>query len=190
MRKTVLILPAAALAALAAAPAQAATGPFFSLHNTNFVVLIAFILFLAVLGYFKVPGLVAGLLDKRAAGIRSELEQAAALREEAKALLAAYERKQKEVQAQSARIVADAKADAAAVAEQAMKDLEVAIARRIAAAEEQIASAEQAAVREVRDRAIAVSIAASRDVIAKQMTAAQAAALLDSSIETVKSRLN
>ena len=54
---------------LAASPAFAAGDkPFFSLKNTDFVVLIAFIAFFAVLAYFKVPQLLMGLLDKRAEG--------------------------------------------------------------------------------------------------------------------------
>ena len=32
------------------------TAPFFSLRNTDFVVLLAFLLFIAVLVYVKVPG--------------------------------------------------------------------------------------------------------------------------------------
>ena len=88
---------------LSAGPAFAAKGPFFSLYNTNFVVLIAFILFLGVLIYYKVPGMLAGALDKRAAGIRNDLEEAKALREEAQSILATYERKQREVQAQAER---------------------------------------------------------------------------------------
>ncbi|MGR3583333.1 MAG: F0F1 ATP synthase subunit B, partial [Pseudooceanicola nanhaiensis] len=75
--KRIALVPAAVLAAT---PAAAATGPFFSLGNTNFIVLLAFILFLAVLVYFQVPGKLAGMLDKRADGIRSELDEARALR--------------------------------------------------------------------------------------------------------------
>ena len=86
----------------------------FSLQNTNFVVLVAFILFIAVLFYFKVPGMIGAMLDKRADGIRTELEEARALREEAQTLLASYERKQKEVQEQADRIVAAAKEEARA----------------------------------------------------------------------------
>ncbi|KAA2313580.1 F0F1 ATP synthase subunit B [Pseudooceanicola sediminis] len=191
MRKSAMTLaPATAGLALLASPAAAATGPFFSLHNTNFIVLLAFILFIAILVYFKVPGLIAGLLDKRSAGIKSELDEARALRDEAQSLLASYERKQKEVQAQADRIVESARADANAAADQAKDDLKVSIARRLKAAEEQIESAEKAAVKEVRDRAIVVAVAAARDVIAKQLTKEQANGLIDSSIDTVKARLN
>jgi F-type H+-transporting ATPase subunit b len=95
---------------LAASPALAAGDkPFLSLANTDFVVLIGFLVFLGIVVYFKVPGLVGGMLDKRADGIKAELDEAKALREEAQALLASYERKQKEVHEQADRIVAAAK---------------------------------------------------------------------------------
>lgn len=174
----------------AATPALAASGPFLSLGNSNFVVLIAFILFVAVLLYFKVPAMLGGMLDKRATAIQSELDTARALREEAKTLLASYERKSREMQAQADRIVATAREDALAAAAQAKEDLKSAIARRIQAAEEQIASAEAAALREVRERAIGVAIAAAGDVLAKQMSADSAAALLDASIAEVGAKLH
>ncbi|MWD28248.1 F0F1 ATP synthase subunit B [Aquicoccus sp. SCR17] len=186
MMKKLIVLPAL----FAASPALAATGPFFSLHNTNFVVLIAFLLFLAVLVYFKVPGKVGEMLDKRAEGIKSELDEARGLREEAQTLLASYERKQREVKDQAERIVAQAKQEAEANAEQARLDLEKSIARRLAAAEDQIASAEAAAVRDVRDRAIAVAIAAAREIIAEQMTESEGNRLIDDSIKQVDARLH
>ncbi len=173
-----------------ASPALAASGPFFSLHNTNFVVLIAFIVFVGVLFYFKVPGMIGGALDTRAAGIKSELDEARALREEAQTLLASYERKQKEVQEQAARIVAQAKSDADVAAEQAKADLEKSIARRLAAAEDQIASAQTAAVKEVRDQAVTIAVAAANSVIAKQMTAADGNKLIDAAISEVEAKLH
>lgn len=177
---------------LAAGPAFAAeeAEPFFSLHSTEFVVSIAFLLFLAVLLKFRVPGLLGGVLDKRADGIRSDLAAAKALHDEAKALLASYEQKQKEVQAQSAAIVDGARREATAAAEQAKVDLKAAIARRLKAAEDQIASAEASAVREVRDRAVTVVVAAAGDLIAKQMTAAERGKLVDASIGEVEAKLH
>jgi F-type H+-transporting ATPase subunit b len=173
-----------------AGPAFAAKGPFFSLQNSNFVVLVAFILFIAVLLYFKVPTLLGGMLDKRAAGIKSELDEARALREEAQTMLASYERKQKEVQEQADRIVAHAKEEAAAAAAKAKEDLKVSIARRLKAAEEQIASAEAGAVREVRDSAVTIAIAAAKQVIAEQLSAKEANKLIDDSIKDVEAKLH
>lgn len=177
-------------AALAPGAAWAASGPFFSLGNTDFVVLIAFLLFLGILWYFKVPRLIGAMLDKRAAQIRADLEEARALREEAQTLLASYERKSREVQAQAERIVAVAREDAQAAAELAKEELKRSIARRLAAAEEQIRAAEEAAVREVRDRAVAVAVAAAGDILARQMTEAAADRLIEESIAEVGRRLN
>lgn len=187
MRKLTL---APALVALSTTPALAAEGPFFSLKNTDFVVLVSFLIFIGILFYFKVPAMIGGLLDKRAAMIKSELEEARALREEAQTLLASYERKQKEVQEQADRIVAQARDEANASATQAKKDLETSIARRITAAEDQIASAEAAAIKEVRDRAVVIAIGAARDVIAKQMTAADAGKTIDDGIAIVDAKLH
>ncbi|MEO9685164.1 MAG: F0F1 ATP synthase subunit B [Tateyamaria sp.] len=175
---------------LIASPALAADGPFFSLANTDFIVLIAFILFIAVLFYFKVPGMISKMLDERSTGIQSELSEARALREEAQALLASYERKHKEVQAQADKIVAQAKVDAEAAAEQARADLATSIERRLATAEDQIESAQASAIKEVRDTAASVAVAAARDVIAKQMTAADANSLVDDAIAQVDSKLH
>ena len=177
-------------AALVASPAFAAGGAFVSLHNTDFVVLLAFILFIGVLFYFKVPSLIGGMLDKRAKGIKSELEEARALREEAQTLLASYERKQQEVKDQADRIVTAAKAEAQEAADQARADLEKSIARRVATAQDQIESAQAAAVKEVRDQAIIIAIASAKDVIAKQMTAAEGNALIDAAIADVDSKLH
>ncbi|SIO42919.1 F-type H+-transporting ATPase subunit b [Rhodovulum sp. ES.010] len=174
---------------LAAGPAFAASGPFFSLFNTDFVVLISFLAFVAILVYLKVPGKLAGMLDKRAEGIQRELDEARALREEAQTVLATYERKQKEVQEQAERIVETARSEAEAAAAKAKDDLKVAIERRLAAADEQIESAKAGAVKEVRDKAITVAVAAARDVIAKQMTDQTADRLVDDAIGEVQSKL-
>ena len=179
-----------ALFALSASPALAASGPFFSLHNTDFVVLIAFVIFVGILVYMKVPGKVGEMLDGRATSIQSELNEAKALREEAQALLASYERKQKEVQEQADRIVASAKDEATAAAAAEKEEIATSITRRLTAAEEQIVSAQNSAVKEVRDQAIAVAVGAAKDVIAKQMDAKSAGSLIDESINTVAEKLH
>lgn len=175
---------------LTAPPALAASGPFFSLGNTNFVVLIAFLLFVGVLVYLKVPGLLGRKLDERADSIRAELDEARSLREEALALLADYERRQKEVEAQADRIVAHAREEATEAAEQAKADLQASVARRIRAAEDQIASAEAAALKDVRDKAVAVAIAAAGDVLAKRMTPADSDGLIGAAIAEVDAKLH
>ena len=191
-RLTLILTLATTAPALAAGEGYSYPKGLFqpSLGNTDFVVLIGFLLFLAIIFYFNVPSLLAGLLDKRAEGIKSDLDEARALREEAQTLLASYERKQREVAEQAERIVAQAKADAEAAAEEARANLEKSIARRLQAAEDQIQSAEDKAVQSVRNRAVEVAISAAAATIAGQMAAADANKLIDASIAEVGSRLH
>jgi len=177
--------------ALAANPAFASEeGPFVSLRNAHFVILVGFLIFVGVLLKYKVPSMLMGMLDKRAAGIKSDLDEARALREEAQKILASYERKAREVQVQADEIVAAAKRDAQLAADQAKADLKDAIARRLKGAEDRIASAQAAALKEVKDRAVIVAVAAAGEVLAKQMSASEKSGMIDSAIKDVETRLN
>ncbi|TWI37072.1 F0F1 ATP synthase subunit B [Paracoccus sulfuroxidans] len=177
-------------ALLGATPALAASGPFFSFRNTDFVVLLAFIAFVLVLLYFRVPGIIGGLLDKRAEGIRNDLAEARRLREEAQEIYASYERRQREVKGQADDIVANAKREATAEAEKAKRALDESIKRRLQAAEEQIASAETGAIRAVRDRAIQVAVSAATEILGKQVSGNDRSATIDKAIDEVATRLN
>lgn len=182
------------IALLAASPAAAASKnpfslEFYKLSNTDFIVTLAFLLFIGVLVYFKVPSLVAGLLDKRAAGIQAELDEARALREEAESILAEFESRQREVGDHAERITAAAREGAAEAAEQARKDLAVAIERRIQAAQDQIASAEQRAVKQVREEAVRIAVSVAGQVIAEGMSADRAGEMIDEAIATVEAKL-
>ncbi len=186
------ILTSLAAATLAGPALAAGEGgyDFTSFFNTDYVVLIGFLLFLAILFWFNVPGLLGRMLDDRAKQIQADLDEARSLREEAQAILADYERKARDVSEQAERIVTAAKADAAAAAEQAKEDLKTSIARRLQAAEDQIANAEEKAVRQVRDRAVEVAIDAAAQVLKGQTDATRANALIEGSIAQVSERLN
>lgn len=193
MRYLTILLTIAATPALAAGEGgyDSPHGLFDpSLGNTDWVVLLGFLLFLAVLFYFGVPKMLGGMLDQRAEGIRSELDEARALREEAQTLLASYERKAREVEEQSARIVTEARSNAELAAEQAKADIERSIARRLEAAKDQIASAEAKASRAVRDKAATVAVAAAAEVIASSTKAADQNKMIDDAIEEVGRQLH
>ena len=186
-----MIRLAALILAASAAPALAAGDyPFFSLRNTDLIVLMGFVVFVGILLYFKVPAMITGMLDKRAEEIRAELAEARRLREEAQELRASFERKKTEVKEQAERIVAKARSDAELAAKQAREDLEHSIQRRLKAAEDQIASAEAAAVREVRNRAVQVAVAVSAELIGKNLSTADANRMIEDSIKTVEARLH
>ena len=155
------------------------------LHDSHFVVGLSFVLFFGLLAYLKVHKLLGSLLDQRADRIRQELDEVRRLREEAQAIFAEFERKHREVETQVGEIVAHAKLEAEQAAENAKADLAASIERRLRGADEQIAMAEDNAVREVRDRAVQVAIAAAAEVMAARLTDARADALVDDAIESV-----
>lgn len=160
------------------------------IYDTTFLTAVALVLFLGILYYAGVHKTLGGMLDARAQRIRDELDEARRLREEAQALFAEFERRNRDVAAQAEDIVTHARKAAETAAEKAKADLANAIERKLRAADEQIAMAEASAVREVRDRAVEVAVAAAADVIRSRMTEAQSAALIDSAIETTGNRLN
>ena len=160
------------------------------LQDSNVVVTITFLLFFGLLAYLGVHKFLIKTLDTRAERIRGELDEARALREEAQATFAEFERKQKDVAAQAEDIVAHAKAEAQQAAEHAKADLRDSIARRLKSADEQIALAEANAVKEVRDKAILIAVAAASEVMQAKMTGEKADAMVADAIRQVGTRLN
>ena len=160
------------------------------LYDSWFVVGLALFLFLALIGYFGVHKLVGGMLDARAERIRRELDEVRGLREEAQATFAQFERKQREVEGQAQEIVEHARDEAKRAAEKAKADLAASIERRLKGAEEQIALAEAKAVREIRDRAVEIAVAAAAEVMKKRISDEKADALIEQSIAKVGERLH
>lgn len=159
-------------------------------HHAESWVLVSFILFLALLAYLKVPAMLGKSLDDRSAKIAKELDDARKLREEAAALLAEYKAKGAAAEKEAAGILASAKADAAAYMTEQSKKLEDTLTRRTAQAEQKIAQAEAAAIKDVRQAAAELAIAAATSVLRDTSTGKTGEALIAQSIVAVKSRLN
>jgi len=118
--------------------------------EAEFWVAVAFFTFLGVLVYFGVHNHLLNGIDDRRKRIRSELDEARRLKEEAQALLAQYQRKQREAEQEAAAIIAGARAEAERLASEAKAKLEDYVARRSKMAETKIAQAEAQALADVR----------------------------------------
>ncbi|MBV6658823.1 MAG: ATP F0F1 synthase subunit B [Devosiaceae bacterium] len=158
--------------------------------DSSFWALVGLIIFLGLMVYLKVPGMVTRALDARADKVRGELEEARRLREEAQAVLADFRRKTQNAEEEADAILAQAKAEAARMTEETEAALEEMITRRTAAAEARIAQAEAQALGEVRSKAAELAVAASEKVLADQVQGDAAASLIDSAIADVKARIN
>lgn len=158
--------------------------------DATFFALVGLILFFALLAYLKVPGMIGRSLDQRADNIRNELADAKRLREEAQQLLAEYQRKRKEAEAEARDIVAAAEREAAMLTEDARQKTEEFVTRRNALSEQKIRQAEADAIAAVRSAAVDLAIAAAESIIVKKTDAATQEALFKDSVGNVQSRLN
>jgi F-type H+-transporting ATPase subunit b len=153
-------------------------------------VAVAFVLFIGLGIYLKVPAMLAKMLDERADKIGKELAEAKKLREEAQALLAEYQKKRVEAEKDAANIVAQAKVEAESYSVETRKKLAETIERRTKQAAQKIAQAEAAAIKEVRMTATEAAIAAASKLVGEAVQGTKGGKLIDESIAAVKSRLN
>lgn len=158
--------------------------------DATFWALVGLILFIGLLIYIKVPGVMAKSLDKRADNIRAELNEAKRLREEAQSLLAEYQKKRKEAEAEAAALLAAAEREAALLTEEARQKTEEFVARRNALSEQKIKQAEADAITAVKSAAIDLAVEAAGKVIASKTDKTTQTALFKDAVAKVQSRLN
>lgn len=155
----------------------------------EFWVAVGFVAVVAVLWRPAAKQVAAGL-DARATRIKSSLDEARALAEEAQKILAEHQRKQREAAKECERIVEHAREEAERLTREAHDRLEAGLRRRVQLAREKIALAETEAAREVRNVAVEVAIAATRALIARRLDRAAADWLIESSIVELPARLH
>ncbi len=158
--------------------------------DPTFWVAVSFALFVGMLLYFKVPSMVTKALDERADAIKSELEEARRLREEAQALYAEYQRRQRDAEEEAKGIIIQAEEEAERLADETKVKLDELLARRTAQVEEKIKRAETLALDEVRLAAAGIAIAAAEKVIGDSLTKEKSDELVENSISELTSRLN
>lgn len=159
-------------------------------YDATFFAFVGLVIFLGLVAYLKVPGMMAKSLDARAESIRSELAEAKRLREEAQALLDDYKKKSKEAEAEAAAIVAVAQREAAAITADAKQKTEEFVARRNAISEQKIKQAEADAINAVRSAAVDLAATAAESLLAKQNDPELQANLFKAGLSDVKTRLN
>lgn len=155
--------------------------------NESAFVAIGFIIFVA-LAYKKIAAALASMLDERSAGIKSQLDEAKSLREEAAAELAKYQKLQRDAAKEAKTIIANAEAAAERIREQAAEKAKESIARREAQAAAKIKAAEQALVTELRGRAAMLASEAAASLIAEKLDSNASLKLVDEALEQISGR--
>jgi F-type H+-transporting ATPase subunit b len=153
-------------------------------------VALAFLCFLGLLVYLGAHRKMIAAIDNRQARIKSELEQARRLREEAQTLLGEFERKARDAETEAQAIIAGAKAEAERLAAEAKLKAEDFVARRTKMAETKIAQAEAQAIADVRSAAADAAVAAAEKIIATAAKGKVAEDLLARGIAEIRQKFN
>ena len=156
----------------------------------EFWVAVAFFIFVGIMIYMKVPGMVTKALDDRADAIRKDLDAARKLREEAQDLLADYQAKQRQAETEAQQIIEDARREAEAMKAEGDKALQESLTRRTRIAEEKIARAEAQAVAEVRAIAVEAATAAAERIVKDKVATGLGSTIVDQSIRDLRGKLN
>ena len=157
--------------------------------EAEFWVAIAFALFLGVLGYFGAHKSLVKAIDDRRNRIKSELDDACRLKEEAQALLEGYQRRRQEVEREAQAIIAGAQAESERLAAEAVAKVEDFVARHTKMAQDKIAQAEAQALADVRSAAADAAVAAASSVLAATVKGTIAEKLLAEGIADLRTKL-
>jgi F-type H+-transporting ATPase subunit b len=158
--------------------------------DAEFWVAVAFVAFLGVLVYFGAHEMMVKYIDQRRDRIKAELDEALRLKEEAQALLAQYQRKQREAEQEAAAIIAGATAEAERMMAEARAKMEEFIACRSKTAEAKIAQAEAQALADVRAAAAEAAVGAAERILTQTVKGEVADRLVVKGIDDVKAKLN
>ena len=153
-------------------------------------VAIAFIIFVGVVLYYKLPGTIAAALDQRSAAIARELEEARKLRAEAEALLADYKQRAENAHVEAEEILAQAEREAAAYAKEAREAFDEMISRRLNVAEQKIKLEEEKARKQIRAQAAELAVSAAEQLIEQKMSGTVAENTITASLDRIKKRLH
>src|ERR1700750_3142488 len=160
------------------------------LADAEFWLAVAFVIFIGVLIKAGAHRLSIEGLDSRAARIKSELDEAKRVRDEAQALLAEYQRKRGEADREAEAIVSAPRAEAERLAAEAKTKVEEFVERRTKMAETKIAQAEAQALADVRSAAADAAVAAAERILTLEAKGDRARALIDKGIDDVRKKLN
>ena len=159
-------------------------------QDPTFWVLVAFIGFIGVLVYFKVPGMVTKALDARAEKIQMDLEEADALLKEAQDLLASYQKKQRDSSDESQAIQARAREEAKRILENGRLRLEESLQRREKLAMDRITQAEASALSEIQALTVDIALDATHELLATNVSDDKANAMLNDAIKELPDHLS
>jgi F-type H+-transporting ATPase subunit b len=159
------------------------------LQEAEFWVGVAFVVFLGLMVWLKVPGIAMKMLDADAEKIRAELAEAERLRKEAEGLLAQIQTRREEAERTAKDMLANAEVEAKRIEADAHARLEEQIKRRGELARQKIAQAETEAARDVRTAAAELATEVAAAILARRAEGATSDPAVDRAVAELPAKL-
>ena len=154
--------------------------------DATMLVGLSMLVVIALMLWKKVPAAIGKALDGKIAGIRAQLDEAAALRAEAEQIKADYEARAAESENDAKAMLERASHEAEAIRAKAEADAAALVERRTRMAEDKIAAEERAALQQLRATAADAAAKAAARIIADRHDGVSDKALVDQAIAGIR----
>ena len=159
------------------------------LQDAEFWVGVAFVIFIGLLVWLKVPGMALAQLDSKADKIRAELAEAERLRKDAEVLLAQIRVRREEVERHAKEMLANAEVEAKRIESDAHVRMEEQIKRRAELAQQKIAQAEAQAAADVKSAAAELATELAAAILTQRTQAMTSDPAVDKAVAELSAKL-
>ncbi len=150
---------------------------------------ISFVIFAFIIFKLGVP-VINAALDKRIEGIKKDLDEAENLRIEAQEMLAQYQRKYRDAEIESEKIIETARENAQAYREKAEAEMNELINRREEQLKDRLKRMEQNAIAEIKAYAADLAMNAANQIIIEKLDKSTNAKLVKQSIANIEANIH
>ena len=154
--------------------------------DATFWVMISFFIFLGLLVYFKIPQKIKTTLDENIDSIKSEIDEADKLKEDAKNILTEHEKKISRSKNEVKQLINNASEEAEKNVIKTNKDFHNLMETRKKNAEDRIKQLKNQALKDIKNASVKIAIEAVEKLIKNSMDKSKLDKIYSSSIEETK----
>ena len=154
--------------------------------DATFWVMVSFFAFIGLLIYFRIPNKIKVSLEENINNIRSQIDEADKLKEDAKNILTEHEKKISNSKAEVKQMISKANEEAEKNVLKANKDFHNLMESRKRSAEERIKQLKNQALKDIKNTSVKIAIESVEKLIKNSMDKSKLDKIYSSSIEETK----
>ena len=157
--------------------------------DATFWVAISFVLFFALLVYFKIPQKINEILSQLISNIKNEIDESEKLRNEAKTLLDNSQTKLDNARNETNKIIDQAKKDSERLVIELNEKFHKSAEMKKKLAEAKINQMKEAAIKEIKDTSIKIAVDSVKKIISTSVDKKKLDAIFEKNLEETKAEL-